>query len=91
MSTWSELTDGQQNFYLEFFAPMENNLKQLPNNNAVLSPLTYTPFEQHINAVTDTGDRLVRTLNFALSEGQRNAIIGWLEEHRPNHQNIIYN
>ena len=80
MATWSELSGGQQAFYMEFNAPIHNNIRRIPGNNEFLEQYTYTPSEIHINSVSDTGDRLVRTFNFALTNGQRNSIIQWLTE-----------
>jgi hypothetical protein len=51
-----------------------------PQQHPFLEQYTYTPSEIHINSVSDTGDRLVRTFNFALTNGQRNSIIQWLTE-----------
>ena len=80
MSTWSELSAAQQNFYMEFFSPVVNNVRPIPDNDAFIHYILFTPSEKHINAVTDTGDRLVRTLNFALTPGQHNAVIQWIQE-----------
>ena len=80
MTTWSELSEGQQAFYMEFYSEIHNNVRQIPGNNEFLAQYTFTPSEIHINSVSDTGDRLVRTLNFALTDGQRDSIIQWLTE-----------
>ena len=79
MYAWSELSAAQQNFYMEFFAPIVNNVRQMPDNDDLILSTLCTPGELHINSVTDTGDRLVRSLNFALTPGQHNAVIQWIQ------------
>jgi hypothetical protein len=80
MYAWSELSAAQQNFYMEFFAPIVNNVRQMPDNSDLILSTLCTPGELHINSVTDTGDRLVRSLNFALTPGQHNAVIQWIQD-----------
>ena len=80
MPNWSSLSMGQKTFYMEFHAPIINDNTVVPHNNEFIPPLRCTPSALHINAVTDTGDQLVRTLNNALSESQRLAVLEWIEE-----------
>jgi len=75
MPNWSTLSLGQKNFYMEFYAPIIHNVRQIPHNNEFIPPSRCTPSEIQINSVTNTGDRLVRSLNYVLSETQRNVIL----------------
>jgi len=90
MKPWCELSNSEQNFYLEFHAPKIKNILIIPSNNTEIHYDTYTPNNLHINAVILRGNML-RNLNINLTEGQRNAIIDWLEENNPHQENSIYN
>jgi hypothetical protein len=88
---WSDLTPEQQNFYREFHCPIVNNVREIPENNQPIPEIRCSPSEMLINAVCDTGDRLVRTINIRLTHDQRNAIIAWIEVNLPDHLDpIIY-
>jgi len=78
MPNWSNLSQVQKNFYMEFYAPIINNIRQIPHNNEFIPPMRTTPDEHHINSVTDTGDSMA--LNYTLSEGQINAILESIQE-----------
>lgn len=89
---WQDLEPEEQNFYLEFHRPLVDNVRDNPENEELIYYGSCVPTEQHINAVCDTGDRLVRTVNFRLTPGQRNAIIDWIQANEPDHPDpIIYN
>ena len=80
MSTWSTISPAQRNFYMEFHAPTVNNIRQEPDNNDIILTVCSTPSQLHINSVTDTGDLLVRSLNYSFTEGQRNAVLDFIRE-----------
>lgn len=88
---WQDLTPEEQGFYLEFNRPLINNVRQIPANEELIYYGACLPGEAYLNAVCDTGDRLVRTLNFSLTPGQRNAIIAWMAVNVPNHPDPIIN
>ena len=88
---WQTLTPEQQGFYLEFNCPLVNNTRQMPENEELIYYGACVPEEAHLNAVCDTGERLVRTLNFSITPGQRNAIIAWMAVNAPNHPDPIIN
>ena len=90
MKSWCELFNSQQNFYLEFYAPKINDHLVIPSMNTQLHFDSYTPQDLHINAVLFKGS-LLQKLNIQLTQGQRNAIIDWLEENNPYQENAIYN
>ena len=90
MKKWCELSQSQQNFYLEFNAPKKNNKYIIPSNNTMIHFDSYTPDDIHISAVVLRGEMLHR-LNIVITQGQRNAIIDWLEENNPHQENTIYN
>ena len=80
MWSWSNLSAGQKEFYLEFHAPIVNNIRQEPDNNDIILSVCFTPSQLHINSVIDTEDSLVRTLNYSLTEGQQNAVLLYIQE-----------
>jgi hypothetical protein len=80
MPTFSTMTMAQQNYYLAFHAPVVNNVTRHPNNNELIPTHMITPTEGQLNAVRDTGDQLVRTINYCLNERQRNSLIEYLED-----------
>lgn len=90
MKKWCELSQSQQNFYLEFHAPMKDNKYIIPSNNTEIHYDSYTPNDIHVSAVVFRGSML-RKLNITITQGQRNAIIDWLEENNPYQENTIYN
>jgi hypothetical protein len=88
---WQALAIEEQNFYQEFNCPIINNIRQIPGNEDLIYYGYCVPTEAHINSVCDTGDNLVRSINFRLTPGQQNSIIAWIEEHMPNHPYPIIN
>lgn len=83
MTTWQNLSNQQKNYYMEFYAPVENNIRQLPQDDDLV--YNYTPTEGQINAVCETGDRLVRTINYRLNAHQHLAVTAWIRRHLPDH------
>lgn len=88
---WQHLTPEEQGFYLEFNCPLVNNTRQIPENEDFIYYSEFTPGEVHLNTVCDTGERLVRSLNFSLTPEQRIAIIAWMAVNAPNHPDPIIN
>lgn len=88
---WQNLTTEQQGFYLEFNRPLVNNVREIPEDNELIYYEECIPGEAYMNSVCDTGDNLVRTLNFSLSLGQRNAIIAWMIVNATNYPYPIIN
>lgn len=88
---WQTLTPEEQGFYTEFNCPLVNNVRQIPDNEELIYYGACVPGEAHLNAVCDTGERLVRTLNFGLTPGQRNSVIAWMAVNAPNHPDPIIN
>jgi len=86
-AVWGDLTDSERGIYMNFYARTVNNIRVQPGNNDVIWPRRiYTPTEAQINAVSDTGDDLVRTINYRLNDDQYNAIQIWVREHGSNYQ-----
>ena len=80
MTTWGDLSESQRNYHITFSPPpMINNQPQYPGNNDVVYDSNPTLGE--INAVIDTGDDLVRTINYNLSDTQEDAVCQWIIEH----------
>ena len=90
MKKWCELSQSQQNFYIEFYASKLRDKYIIPSNNTMIHYDSYTPNEIHVCLVTYRGSML-QSLNVAITQGQRNAIIDWLEENNPHQENTIYN
>jgi hypothetical protein len=84
---WGDLTDSERGIYMNFYARTENNVRVQPgNNDPIWTTLIFTPTQAQINAVSDTGDELVRTINYRLNDNQYNAIQEWVREHGTNYQ-----
>jgi hypothetical protein len=89
-NTWGDLSVEQQNFYMEFYAPTVNNVREMPQNNDPVPVRAYgmsatRPSVAQVNAVCDTGDRLCQTINHPLTQDQHNATVAWIQRHLPNH------
>ena len=83
MSVWSELTPGEQAYYLSFHAVIVNNVAEIPHNNSIISSGLYFVPESYYNVVRETGDELVRTTHRRFTVDQLAGITIWLDEH-PN-------
>jgi hypothetical protein len=83
---WGDLTDSERGIYMNFYARTENNVRVQPGNNEPIWTFIFAPTEAQINAVSDTGDELCRTINYGLNNGQYNAIQEWVREHGTNYQ-----
>lgn len=91
-TTWAELRECEKVWYMAFWAPVENNLRQVPNNNDIVQVgwNWAPPTEVQLGTVIDRGDELVRTTHWMPNEGQRNALLFWLEEN-PEPEDNPYN
>ena len=81
-TTWAELRECEKIWYMAFWCPVVNNVRQIPNNN---DPIQVgcdwaPPTALQLGTVIDRGDDLVRTTHWCPNEGQRNALLFWLEE-----------
>jgi len=85
-TTWVELRECEKIWYMAFWAPVENNVRQVPNNNDIcqIGWNWAPPTDLQLGTVIDRGDELVRTTNWRPNEEQRNAMIFWLEENPDN-------
>ena len=82
MTTWGDLSDSQRNYYITFYPPpIFNNQPQYPDNNEVVDIELINPSIGEINSVMETGDDLVRTINYDLSELQKIAVCLWIIDH----------
>jgi len=96
--TWASLPQESKDYYLAFHARIENDEPVVPQENDFICGAQCVPSEAELNDVQDTGEELVRTINYRLNERQRQALLQWLEvrpEHRfrprveENQENII--
>ena len=78
---WCELLESERSIYMEFYAPVDNNLKVMPHNNDLLVDEYISPTDRQINYVLDTVDARRNTINNRFTDGQMNAVIFWIEEH----------
>jgi len=86
---WSDLSVEQRDFYSEMHVPTINNMRLGPDNNDRVFTILCSPTEAMINGVCDTGDRLCRTINYRLTDGQYNSIVSWIRRYRPDHPDPI--
>jgi hypothetical protein len=71
----------EQAIHLAFYAKIENNQRQIPENDDMVLVAHCTPSDTWLLCVQDTGEDLVRTINYRLNENQVNALLFWLNEH----------
>jgi len=83
--TWASLPQESKDYYLAFHAPIEDGEPRVPQENDYIFGVQCFPSEAQLNAVQDTGEELVRTINYRLNERQRQALLQWLEVH-PEHR-----
>ena len=83
--TWVSLPQESKDYYLAFHVPIEDGEPRVPQENDYVYRFQCSPSETQLNAVQDTGEELVRTINYALNERQRQALLQWLEVH-PEHR-----
>tara|TARA_B100001248_G_scaffold240144_1_gene205889 strand:+ start:401 stop:694 length:294 start_codon:yes stop_codon:yes gene_type:complete len=86
---WQNLEPEEQNFYLEFHGRIINNIRQIPDNEELIYYGACVPTEGHINYVLETDVNFSPTLNFRLTDGQRNSIIDWIMVNLPEHLESI--
>ncbi len=86
MSSWGDLSQAQMGYYIAFRLGGDNNHPDMPGNNDPIGYHMYTPSEGEINSVSDTGDELVRTINYRLTEAQANSVRDWVFYHGTNLQ-----
>ena len=80
MSSWHAMNASQKNFYMQFYAPVSEDNKVTPQDNDLIPAFMFTPSQIEMNSVIDTGDSLVRTLNYRLSDMMHNAVLFWMQE-----------
>ena len=78
---WSDLMESERSIYMEFYAPIENNVGVMPENNEIVGNQCISPTTSQINCVIDSGDNLMRGSTGFLTVGQHNAVIFWIDEH----------
>ena len=79
--TWASLPQESKDYYLAFHAPIEDGEPRVPQENDYIFGAQCVPSEAQLNAVQDTGEELVRTINYRLNERQRQALLQWLQVH----------
>ena len=85
MANWCDLSEYQRNYHLSFHPPpLVNNQPQHPGNNEFIPRCN--PSLGEINAVLETGDTLVRTINYDLTMEQRDSITNWILVHGTDEQ-----
>tara|TARA_Y100000591_G_scaffold295469_1_gene284874 strand:+ start:203 stop:622 length:420 start_codon:yes stop_codon:yes gene_type:complete len=85
MTSWGDLSQAQMGYYIAFHLGGDEGHPDMPGNNTRVSR-RYNPSEGEINAVSDTGDELVHTINYRLTDAQENAVRDWVFHHGTNHQ-----
>jgi hypothetical protein len=81
-TVWAELRECEKAWYMAYWAPVENNVRQEPQNNDVCQVgwNWAPPTELQLGTVIPTGDELVRVTHWRPTADQEQALLFWLEE-----------
>lgn len=89
---WHNLTDSERSIYMEFYSPVVNNVKVMPGNDDIVRDLMVVPTDIQLDHVLNDPEN---TVNNRFTDGQRNAILYWMEQHPDYMQNyyddVAYN
>jgi len=89
---WHNLTDSERSIYMEFYSPIVNNIKVMPENDDIVRDLMVVPTDIQLDHVLNDPEN---TVNNRFTDGQRNAILYWMEQHPDYMQNyyddVAYN
>ena len=89
---WHNLSDSERSIYMEFYSPVINNIKVMPGNNDIVNDQTVFPSDEQIERVLEDPEN---TGLYRFTDGQRNAILYWMEQHpdymKNYYDNVAYN
>ena len=91
-SYWRDLNDSERSIYMEFCSPIVNNVRVMPGNNDIVNDETVFPSDEQIERVLNNPENIGP---YRFTDGQRNAILYWIEQHpdymQNYYDNITYN
>ena len=91
-SYWHNLNDSERSIYMEFYSPVVNNVKVMPGNDDIVRDLMVVPTDIQLDHVLNDPEN---TVNNRFTDGQRNSILYWMEQHpdymQNYYDNIVYN
>jgi hypothetical protein len=85
---WRNLSDSERSIYMEFYSPVINNIKVMPGNDDIVNYQTVFPSDEQLDHVLNDPEN---TVNNRFTDGQRNAILYWMEQHPDYMQNYYDN
>ena len=85
---WRNLSDSERSIYMEFYSPIKNNIKVMPGNDDIVNDQTVFPSDEQIERVLEDSEN---TGLYRFTDGQRNAILYWMEQHPDYMQNYYDN
>jgi len=71
---------------MEFYSPIENNIKVMPENDDIVRDLMVVPTDIQLDHVLNDPEN---TVNNRFTDGQRNSILYWMEQH-PDYMQSYY-
>jgi len=87
-SYWHNLNDSERSIYMEFYSPIKNNVRVMPGNDDIVNDQTVFPSDEQIERVLNNPEN---TGMYRFTDGQRNAILYWMEQHPDYMQNYYDN
>ena len=73
---------------MEFYSPIVNNVRVMPGNDDIVNDQTVIPSDEQIERVLNNPENIGL---HRFTDGQRNAILYWMEEHPDYMQNYYDN
>ena len=77
---------------MEFYSPVVNNVKVMPENDDIVRDLMVVPTDIQLDHVLNDPEN---TVNNRFTDGQRNSILYWMEQHpdymQNYYDNVVYN
>ena len=80
MTSWMNLTESQKRIYMEFHAPIINNVKVMPENLELIPLNLVYPTPDMINEALLSELEYNNTINTHLTDSQINAVLFWIQE-----------
>ena len=71
---------------MEFYSPIKNNVRVMPGNDDIVNDQTVFPSDEQIERVLNNPEN---TGLYRFTDGQRNAILYWMEQ-RPDYMRNYY-
>ena len=87
-SYWHNLNDSERSIYMEFYSPIVNNVSVMPGNDDIVNDQTVIPSDEQVERVLNNPENIGL---HRFTDGQRNAILYWMEEHPDYMQNYYDN